>query len=320
MTGALERLAELARQEAERSGLEAQVVVAREQLATATQRRDEAATRLASELDDVSALESMSMTRILAGLRGSRDLDLNREQAEADAARYAAAEAEARRVVAERELDDLWRRIAGLDDLPARRTTLLAEREREIAADPSSGPLSARLTELAERQGRLQAEVAELEEALAAAERAGVALMTAQQHIGGASGWATYDTLFGGGMVSDLAKYSRLDRAAVLMREADAALAHLAAELADVGVRQVGELGITQLARAFDVWFDNIFSDWAVRERIRQAAERVHQLLTGLAATSQELRTRRDATQAALDALAAEREGLLTGLSAGSGS
>jgi hypothetical protein len=59
------------------------------------------------------------------------------------------------------------------------------------------------------------------------------------------------------------------------MRRADDALSDLGVELADVGMEPVGGVEVTQLVRAFDVWFDNIFSDWAVRERIGEAAARV---------------------------------------------
>ena len=63
--------------------------------------------------------------------------------------------------------------------------------------------------------------------------------------------------------------------------------------------------------QAFDVWFDNIFSDWSVRNRIAEAAERtgaaaaaVHRVRTGLTAREAELSG--DVTR-----LAARREELL---------
>src|SRR5690606_41433107 len=100
MSEALEGLAALAQAETEREGLVAQLDVARNRLAMAAQRHEEAVAHLADELEDVAKLESMSMTRILSGLRGSRDVDLSREQAEAEAARYPAAGTEARRAAA----------------------------------------------------------------------------------------------------------------------------------------------------------------------------------------------------------------------------
>jgi hypothetical protein len=253
------------------------------------------------------------MTRILAGLRGRRDADLSREQAEAEAARYAASEATARRVAADREVGDLERRLVALGDLEARREELASQREREIAADPAAGATVQALAELASRAGAKQAEIVQLGEALTAATAARIALGEAATLLGKAGDWATYDTFLGGGLVTDLVKYDRLDGAGALMRQADLALAHLATELADVGIGAVGEIGVTELARVFDVWFDNIFSDWAVRDRIRQASGRVTALIGGVDLTAREVQRRLGLARTALDDLRAERERLLTG-------
>jgi len=312
MTGAWEGLAELARLEAERDGLQERLAAANRHLADAVRRHDEALAALVDETDDVARLESLSLTRILAGLRGTRDVDLSREQAEVQAAQYAAADADARRESAQAEVDDLVRRLGAFADLEERRTELLAQREREIAADPASATTHARLTEMASRAGALDAELVQLDEALAAAGAAREALGEAARHLGSASDWATYDTFLGGGLVADMAKHDRLNRAGHLMRHADAALRHLATELADVQVASVGDVGVTELARAFDVWFDNIFSDWAVLERIRAASARVNHLRAAVDTVGRDLAVRRVGVLTSLEGLAEDREALLS--------
>lgn len=315
MTGApqpaLAALAAVSRDRAAREGLERQAGLVRGRLAQAAARVEQARAGLVREQRDVERLESLSMTRILAGLRGSRQVDLDREQAEAQAARYAVAEAEARAAVEQRELESLQARIAALGDLDARHREALETREAEVAADPGAAATRVRLGDLATSAGTLRAEVDELIEATAAAGHAGVALEHAARLLGDAGGWATYDTFLGGGAISDLMKYERLDRAGALMREADHALGRLAAELADVGIGAVGNVGITEMARAFDIWFDNVFSDWAVRSRIEQAAARVAQLRHGVAEVGRELDRRLGAAQASLSALEEERQRLL---------
>jgi hypothetical protein len=79
-----------------------------------------------------------------------------------------------------------------------------------------------------------------------------------------------------------------------------------------VGISGVEGIGITDLTRALDVWFDNIFSDWAVRDRIAKASEQVHRLLGEVGAIGRELERRRQATAAELAAAEAHRERLLT--------
>jgi hypothetical protein len=304
LTPALQGLTDLAHDRTTRDGLLAQLEVARRRLEELQRTRDEAVGTLATELEDVTRLESMSMTRILASLRGRRDLDLDQERAEAEAARYAAAEAEARRASAQQQVAVLEARVAELGDLDARRTALLEQRAAEVAADPAAAETAARLDEVA-------ADREQVEEALMAAGYAQRALTEAAAHLGGAGDWATFDTFFGGGVFTDMAKYDRLDRAAVLMRDADAALDHLATELADVGMREVGGIDISQLTGFFDVWFDNIFSDWAVRDRIRRAAQRVAEVQTAVQGTAATLHQRLAACDDEVARLTERREELL---------
>ena len=310
----MRELEQLAQDRAARDGLVAARAATGHRLERARERLEEARTRLAGEQQDVAALESLSMTRIMAGIRGRRDADLDRDRAEAAAAEYAVAEAASRLATEQREADSLDSRIAGYGDLERRRAELLAQREEELRRDPGGASTAQRLTELAERTGALQAQRVQLEEADAAAREAHGALQETARHLGSAGSWATYDTFFGGGLVGDMVKHDKLDRAAALMRRADAALAHLATELADVGIGSVGEIGISSMTRALDVWFDNIFSDWAVRDRIAQADDRVQRLLVGVADIGRELHARQEQTVAGLEDAAAERERLLTGV------
>ncbi len=75
----------------------------------------------------------------------------------------------------------------------------------------------------------------------------------------------------------------------------------------------MGDIGISSMTRALDVWFDNIFSDWEVRERITRASERVQRLLGEVGQVGHELGRRQQEDAAALEEATAERERLLTG-------
>jgi hypothetical protein len=77
-------------------------------------------------------------------------------------------------------------------------------------------------------------------------------------------------------------KYNRLEEAQRLVRVANDAMAHLATELADVGVTGVQGVEVDGLVRTFDVWFDNIFSDMSVRSRIHEARERLESALAAV--------------------------------------
>lgn len=311
MSRILAALEELARERAERDGLVASLAATQRREQQARDRVEETRRRLAAETAEVEDLESMSMTRILASLKGSRQSDLDRERAEAQAVAYLVADAEARLATEQRERASLEQRVAAYGNLDARRKELVAEREAEVRSDPAHADRAARLTELATEVGELRARGVQVEEADAAGREAHAVLHRTAQHLGSAGSWSTYDTFLGGGMLSSMAKHDQLDKAAALMRQADTALARLGTELADVGLDAVGGVGIDSLTRALDIWFDNIFTDWAVRERIGQASQRVHALLDQLDHVGRRLATMRQEVATGLAEAESERERLL---------
>ncbi len=186
---------------------------------------------------------------------------------------------------------------------------------RRSRRTPAHAATQARLSELASRQGVLEAELVQLEEALTAANEARAALGQAARVLGSAGDWATYDTFLGGGFFADLAKHDRLDEANDLMRHADGALRHLATELADVQVGPVGDVGVTDLTKAFDVWFDDIFSDWTVLNRIKAASVRVGHVIATVDRVGAEVGRRRAGVRFDLEELAERRGALLSGRS-----
>jgi hypothetical protein len=273
----LERAAQ-ARREAE--GLRVRLDAAARHADETAKRVQEARDRLEDESEDVDRLESMSWSRIASAVRGRRSTDLERERAEREAARYQVAHAEA-----------------------------LTAQEWS-SSDPD---LVHRLAVVAERRGALLAEDREAREAHAAGLAARNLLLEARRTLGSAGSWATWDTFGGGGLLTDMVKYDRLDRVAALLREADGALTAFSRELADLDLGGVGGVQVDGLTRTFDIFFDNVFSDWAVRSRIREAEVRVAQTLVSVEALLQELTLRGLRYADELAGLEREREGLLLG-------
>jgi hypothetical protein len=282
-------------------------------------RMDEMATRLAAlqaryvgEQQDVARLEGLSLTRVLASLRGARDDMLARERAEADAARYRLAEARARLEALQREHDVAQARLGQLAEAPNTYAAVLDEKERHLRG--SADPRGARLLELADERGRRTGELREVAEALHAARTAHDALAQVQRKLGSASGWSTYDTFFGGGALSSAVKHSRLDEAAQAAAHADRCLAVLRTELADVEgpALTAPRLVVDGLTKFVDVWFDNIFTDLAVRDRIKQAEQNVNRSMRLVREVHGRLGQRATQTRADLATIETERSNLLT--------
>ena len=305
--GAIE--AQVARVAADRelaASLRGRLTAARGHAAHARQRAEELRAALTDEERDVARLESMSWVRIWATLRGGRATDLERETAERDAARYAAAEAEHRASVAAVETQAIEDQLRQLGDVDAAWARVLADKERWLHGQAS--PAAARLLEIAARRGELAADSAENREAQQAGADAHRALGEGLELLRSAGSWSTWDAFGGGGLLTDLVKYDKLNQVQDLIRRADDALGRFARELADVGLDGVDPVQLDGLTRTFDVWFDNIFSDLAVRSRIGQATERVEQAVAAVERILAALRDKAGRLSAEDAALDAERE------------
>ena len=275
-------------------------------------RRDELAQlqqALQVELSEVRRLEEATLTKLWATLRGNTADRLAIERAEADVAAIAVASAQSRldRAIAE---DERVRRehdaLRGADRAYA---DALAAYEAAVLA--VGGRDAEELTALAEQLGVTQARRREVAEAVDALNAARTALDTALAKLDSAGGWSTYDTFFGGGLVSDMVKHSSINDATEAFREVNRALERLSVELADIGGAAIDGVEVSQTLAVFDVLFDNIVSDWMVRERISEAKSRAEDLRRRLSQLAGELDGEAVAISARADKLLRRREEIL---------
>ncbi len=131
-----------------------------------------------------------------------------------------------------------------------------------------------------------------------------------QDKLGSASSWSNYDTYLGGGMIASAVKHSRLDEAAALASQADRQLATLRTELTTVG-QLAPQLTVSSGARFVDIWFNNIFTDLAFADRIRQAQQNTVQAIQTVSSVQQKLESRRAEVQDRLGAMQTRRDELL---------
>ena len=150
-------------------------------------------------------------------------------------------------------------------------TDALAAKERYLTS--SADPRGARLLALAEERGRRTAELDELHRASDDADAAAHALAEVRDRLGTAAGWSTFDTYLDHSMVANAVKHDRIDQAAQAARGADQLLARLRSDVSDLGRLEptAPTLEIGAGFRFADVFFNNIFTDLAVGQQIRDA-------------------------------------------------
>ena len=133
-----------------------------------------------------------------------------------------------------------------------------------------------RTADLEERIAYLDAQERELREAISAGNMALGEIQSIQRSLSSAEGWGTWD-VFGGGMISDMAKYSHMDEAQRRIQSLQRTLSRFRAELADVSIQADLQLQVDGFLRFADYFFDNIFTDWAVLDRIRRSQSQMEQ-------------------------------------------
>jgi hypothetical protein len=126
--------------------------------------------------------------------------------------------------------------------------------------------------------------------------------------------WNTYDTHFGGGMIATAMEHSRLDDAAAAAAEADRRMAVLRTDLTELDqVAATSPLVTLSSATKFlDLWFNNIFTDLAVRDRIKQGQQNVAQSMHMVDAVAERLHAKSGEVQSRLTEIEAQRRDLLT--------
>lgn len=267
-----EQLRNLQAQCARKKKLEAAAAELRTQRDTYRVRAQELEQRFREEQADVDRLEGRSLSAFFYNVIGKMDDKLTQEKQEAYAARVRY-DAVARELAGIEE--DLRRCETELDSLQGCESRYEAVLKEKIqAVKVVGGHAAEQILKLEERTAYLESQRRELDEALAA----GQAALTTTDQIAGsldsAEGWGTWD-LFGGGLISDLAKHSHLDDAQASVEFLQSQLRRFKTELADVTISADFQVNIDGFLRVADYLFDGIFADWTVLDQIHQSQEQI---------------------------------------------
>jgi len=301
------RLHELVEQMARGHKLKAMVETLTAQQAALSREVQELKEQTYREQLDVDRLEGFSLTKLFYQLSGRLDERLEKEEAEACAAalRYDGKRKELDAI--ERELDTHRREMDSLRGCEAEYAQLLEKKAR--AMKQMNAYYADRICALEERISYLDAQARETREAIDAGNAALWDIDAIQKSLSSAEGWGTFD-LLGGGLISDLAKHSHLDEAQRQVNALQRSLSRFRTELSDVSIQADLQIQVDGFLRFADYFFDGLFADWAVLDRIHNSQSQVSEvdrsvraLLSRLDATLERCAQEREAARRELDEL-----------------
>jgi chromosome segregation ATPase len=231
-----------------------------------------------AETRDVEQLKKESFSSTLLKLVGKYEGKLDRETEEALAAKREYDKSTERVRDLNREYNELGSRVMELKNDKERVDAELQAREDEIR-NKAGSEAYARYQELETEKESLTKQLVEIEEAITAANRVRATADVAYRNLESAEDWATYDVWTRGGIISHMAKYEHVDNAEESFNRLSYQLKDLQRELEDVDMMDApGVTVIDSTTRTIDFWFDNIFTDLGVRDKIRSDMHQVDKL------------------------------------------
>lgn len=228
-----------------------------------------------SEQKDVERLEGRSLTAFFCNVVGKMDerLDKERKEAYAAAIKYDAAVGELESV--EFEIDKCTAELQNLQTVEGKYNQLLQEKKKELKL--SEDKVSDEIFRLEVDILKKENEKREINEAFREGKRALGVLETVKSTLKNAEGYATWD-MFGGGLMVDIMKHDELDKAQRQVESFQIQLRRYRTELADVTIYANLQVNFTGFDKFADFFFDNLFVDWEIHDRIKGSLNQVEQV------------------------------------------
>ncbi|HEY8422545.1 MAG TPA: hypothetical protein VIL05_12540 [Thermoclostridium sp.] len=250
---------------------------------------------------DVEQLKNSSFSAFLLKIVGKYEGRLEKEEQEIIAAKLEYDRAYQKVGELEKELGELENRIIDLKKQELIYETEVKKREQMLLSQMDTEK-SKQYMKLEQEREFIQRQIVEINEAIQAANRARITARTVMEHLESAENWATYDVWFKGGIISHMAKYDHIDQAEADFNRLSSQLRDLRKELSDINVYEAPGLAeIDSATRAIDFWFDNIFTDLSVRNRIRDNMDQVRNVYGKLARVITNIESRRREFQQRLE-------------------
>ena len=224
------------------------------------------------EQADVDRLEGRSLASFFYNVIGKMDERLNKEREEAYAARvkYDAAARELEAI--DGDIQRCESELSGLRGCEREYEATL--REKANAVKSEGGARAEEILKLEECHAYLESQKKELREAISAGNSARSTAESVLSSLDSAESWGTLD-LLGGGLLADMAKHSHLDEAQGAIERLQSQLRRFKTELADVTIHADMQVNVDGFLRFADYFFDGLFADWAVMDKISQSQSQV---------------------------------------------
>jgi len=234
---------------------------------------------LDKEYKDVKKLENISINNIFATLAGNKEDKLYKEQQEYIQVKlqYEECEWTVRGYID--NLMDMKVRILDLGKYDEEYRILISQKSELIKSLEIEDSIKNELEkEENNRNCKIKVEI-ELKEAIAACCECSEIIKAAIKSLKSAKNWGTFDLFGSNDMMSSIIKHQRINEAKMQLNNLGYSISRLNKELGDINMFFMFDgLNFDDLTYVFDVFFDNVFTDISVQNKIKDALGKVNLL------------------------------------------
>lgn len=266
------RLSDIRYKMQERERVERQLKRAKAEESNLINKKQQLFNQLRKEEKDVEKLEKMSFTSFFHMLKGDKGDKIYDEKKEALAAKLKYDEAVEALNKLSNEISELEKGVIAFGNLDGEYAQII--NEKEVLIKVGGYKENSELNALMEKQVIQKSRIKEINEALAAGNEVISSLARVEESLNSAEGWSTYD-LIGGGIIADIAKHGKIDEAREEISNTQGLLRKFHRELGDIGDGTDISIDIGSFLTFADYFFDDFFSDFAVRNRINESQDKV---------------------------------------------
>ena len=259
---------------------------------------------LQKEEQDVEDLERISLTAFVQWITGRHEEALDREKAEAKAAglKYQAALLE--KQDCEAALKQVAETLRDLDKHKQRYNQLLEQKKAAMLA--GGHPQAAQILELESQIDRLQPDLKELREAVAAGREALNLADTILMELARAADAASFDAM-GGGLLTDIYKYNRMDKAQQNIQQLQRALRRFNTDMRQARPLVTVDMpGQGSMLRFADFFYDGLVVDLMAYSQINKSRREVTRVADQVRTALQQLDQSRKQVERQQDRLRAQ--------------
>lgn len=241
------------------------------------------------EREDLEKLEGRSLANYFYQVIGKLDDKLDEQRREAYAAKVKLDTAEQELAGIDSDIDEIQTQLSEARFAEVQYLQGLEQKKRELKA--SGREDGEHILKIEGKIAALEAQKREIKEAISAGYSAKATADHILSELKDAEGWNTWDILGGDGIITHMAKHSHLDEAQELVTDLQTRLRRFKTELADIKITAGIQVNVDGFLRFADFFFDGLFADWAVGDRISQSISSVTETRNQIVRTLDKLST-----------------------------